>query len=141
MANNITFLNMTGDITIEWDAENADLIKAMVEKKMKEGYSFFVLKPRLGGLLGHKRVEVTEVSQLDSATGAGAVSVPDALAEKMIKSLNDNDVGTLVANKKAKLVSKVEGNVHYLDTSHRAKSAEEVVSSSESVAVRRLAGG
>lgn len=35
----ITFLNMTGDITISWDRDNEAAILAMVEQKMKEGYS------------------------------------------------------------------------------------------------------
>lgn len=136
----ITFLNMTGDITIEWDAENAELVKAMVAKKMAEGYSFFVTKPRLLGLLGSKRVEVKDVSELETKTGAGSVVVPDALADKMIKSLDDADVGTLVSTKKASLVTKKD-NVYYLNTSHRAKSADEVINAESSVAVRRLAGG
>jgi hypothetical protein len=42
----ITFPNMRGDVTISWTKENEDFIKQMIEKKMKEGYSFFVIIPR-----------------------------------------------------------------------------------------------
>jgi hypothetical protein len=83
---------------------------------------------------------VKDVSELETKTGAGSVVVPDALADKMIKSLDDADVGTLVSTKKASLVTKKD-NVYYLNTSHRAKSADEVINAESSVAVRRLAGG
>ena len=45
----ITFLNMTGDITIAWDDTNREQMLALVQEKMAQGYSFFILQPRFLG--------------------------------------------------------------------------------------------
>lgn len=131
----ITFLNMTGDITITWDAQNEAAILALVEKKMSEGYSFFILKPRVLGLLGHKKVEMTDIEE---ARKAGGVVVTDALAEKVLARLDDADLEATVANGKARVVGR--NNVADVSTARRAKTPAEVVRH-PAVAVRRVVGG
>ena len=131
----IIFLNMTGDIHITWDKQNEDAILALVEKKMKEGYSFFILKPRVGGLLGNKKVAISDVAD---ARRAGGLVVPDALAEKVLAKLDDADLEAAVAAGKAHVMSC--DKVTDIDTARRARAAWEVVGS-HSVAVRRVVGG
>lgn len=131
----ITFLNMTGDITIAWDASSEDAILALVEKKMKEGYSFFILKPRVLGFLGSKKVALTDVQQ---ARKAGSLVVPDQLAEKVLAKLDDADLEAVVAKGKATVVSR--GTTASLDTARRATTAQEAVRN-PTVAVRRVVGG
>lgn len=131
----IIFLNMTGDIQITWDEQNEDAILALVEKKMQEGYSFFILKPRALGLLGKKKVALESI---EDARKAGSVVVPDALAEKVMAKLDDEDLEATVAAGKARVTSR--SKVVDIDTARRAKTAQEAVSN-PSVAVRRVVGG
>lgn len=131
----ITFLNMTGDITISWDARNEEAILALVEKKMKEGYSFFILKPRVFGLLGNKKVPVTSLQQ---AREAGSVMMADQAAEGVLAKLDDADLEAAVAAGKANVVRRTSSSS--LDTARRARTAREVVQN-PSVGVRRVVGG
>ena len=59
----ITWLNMSGDVTITWDATNRERILALVREKMNQGYTFFILKPRAFKLLGQKKVKLTDPAQ------------------------------------------------------------------------------
>ena len=136
-ASAITWLNMTGDITITWDDESKDHILELVRQKMAQGYSFFVITPRSLPVLGTKKVKLTSEDQLDKATG---VVVPDSQARAMlakIGSLDDNEVRAAVQKGKARLTLVPKGEHQ---TTHRAKTAEEVVKS-QSVAVRPVVGG
>jgi hypothetical protein len=48
----ITWLNMTGDVTITWDEQNKEAVLELVRAKMKQGYTFFIwatVKPRPSG--------------------------------------------------------------------------------------------
>lgn len=133
----ITFMNMTGDITISWDDTNRDQMLALVQQKMNEGYSFFIVEPRLFGMLGTKKVEVTSIEQ---ARKAGAVSVKDKDVQEILKraKLDDPAVEAAVSSGAAKLVSAGHGD--NISTTRRARSASEVVSN-QTVAVRRVVGG
>lgn len=133
----ITFLNMTGDVTISWDETNREVMLKLVEEKMEQGYSFFILKPRLFGILGTKRVPADSIQQVRQA---GQVVVDDATAGQMLRSakLDDPQVEAAVSKGHANLVrGGAKGNVTYL---RRAKSAAEVVSH-QTVAVRPIVGG
>ena len=130
----ITWLNMSGDVTLTWDESNREQILALVNRKMKEGYSFFVLTPRFISVLGNKKSKLTNASQLDNAVG---VVVPDSQVAAIVKHLGDPDLETAVQKGTAHLHSAPKSN---LNTTRRATSAEEVVSN-QSVAVRAIVGG
>ena len=130
----ITFLNATGDVTITWDEQNKEAVLALIEAKMKEGFSFFILKPRLFGLLGTKQVEAQSVTELQAA---GSVVIRDADVA-LLARLGDPDVENLVSQGQAHLARAT--NVVDLDTVRRAKSAEDVAAN-QAVAVRRVTGG
>lgn len=133
----ITWLNMTGDVTITWDADSREYILDLVRQKMAQGYSFFVITPRRIPALGTKKSKLTSEAQLSKATG---VVVPDDQARAMLAkvgSLDDKVVQAAVQKGKARLTLVPKGEPQ---TTHRAKSAEEVVRG-QSVAVRPLVGG
>lgn len=134
-APSITFLNSTGDITISWEKDKENEMLALIDKKMKDGYTFFLLKPRAGGLLGNKKVPAENLEQIRQA---GSVVVPDALAKAVVMNLGDSDVSTAVAAGSATLVSTVKKTT--MDSVRRATSAAEVVAS-QSVAIRPISGG
>lgn len=133
----ITWLNMTGDITITWDDASREHILELVRQKMAEGYSFFVITPRLIPALGTKKSKLTSDAQLSKATG---VVVPDDQARAMLAkvgSLDDKALQAVVQKGHARLSLVPKGEPQ---STHRAKSAEEVVSR-QSVAVRPVVGG
>ena len=131
----ITFLNSTGDITISWEKDKEAEMLALIEKKMKERYTFFILKPRLGGILGNKKVAAESIEQVRKA---GSVVIPDALAKAVLMNLGDTDVSQAVAAGNAGLVSTVKKVA--MDSVGRAVSAAEVLKS-QSVAIRPITGG
>lgn len=142
----ITFLNMTGDITISWDEQNRDAILALVEQKMKSGHRFFIIKPRALGLLGNKKVPLT---QLDQAAKAGSIVVPDDVARDILNEakevpkrakLDDDAVETVVASGKAQLTVVQGGKQTQYETQGVAKKAEQVLQN-QTVAVRPIVGG
>jgi len=130
----ITWLNRSGDITICWTEQTADQVKELVRRKMAQGYSFFILQPRVLKILGNKKVPLTSPAQLSKAVG---VVAPDSMLAELASRLGDIDVEKAVRSGQAKLARAPAGEKH---TIKRAKSAEEVVRS-QSVAVRPVVGG
>lgn len=131
----ITFLNMSGDVTITWDESNRAHVQELVKRKMQEGYSFFILKPRALAFLGNKKVALKNASQLDSAVG---VVVPDAAVESIVSNLGDADVENAVRSGQARLAAAPKGSGK--DAVRRAQTASEVLES-QSMAVRPIVGG
>jgi hypothetical protein len=133
----ITFLNMTGDITISWDVENEDTILALIEEKMKEDFHFFILKPRSFFLPGKKKVAANSIAEIAEAR---SVVVDDAEFRRMMErlKLHDQAVEAAVASGKAHLTRSDEPVDR--TTIRRAETAAEVVSN-QTVAVRRVVGG
>lgn len=134
----ITFLNMTGDVTISWDASNADAILALVEEKMKkENITFFIIKPRFLSFLGNKKVRATSINQIAEA---GAAVLDDEDFQRMMGrlKLHDQALEAAVAAGKAHL-TKSDTPVDRAAI-RPARTAEEVVRN-QTIAVRRVVGG
>lgn len=138
----ITWLNMTGDITITWDkAHEAEVLK-LIEQKMKENYHFFVLKPRFLPFLPKKKVAVTSADQLVGANSVtlveeGAAKALDALGKEIAPQLDDAE---LEAGVRAGKLSLLKGGKSSVVTSHRTSNPEEILRS-QTVAVRAVVGG
>lgn len=130
----ITWLNMSGDVTITWDDSNRDSIKELVSQKMTEGYSFFILTPRALSVFGNKKVALTDSRQLDNALG---VVVADSQVAAIVANLGDPAVESVVRSGKA---TRAVAPKLPLDCARRAESAAEVVQN-QTVAVRRVVGG
>lgn len=131
----ITFLNMSGDVTLQWTPENEKAILALVEAKMKAGVTFFILKPRFLGLFGKKKVAAASVEDIAEA---GMAVVDDAEFQRVVAQLHDPALEDVVRSGKAQLAKPAQ--VVSLDAVRRAKSPEEVVKQ-QTVAVRRVVGG
>jgi hypothetical protein len=133
----ITWLNMTGDITITWDKTNEADMLALVEQKMKEGFSFFIMKPRFLSILGAKKVRAESIEEVAAAGGA---RVGDADFQRMMGrlKLHDSTIEAAVSSGKAQLTQS-DGQVDR-STIRRATTPTEVVKN-QTVAVRRIVGG
>ena len=62
----IKFLNLYGDITIEWeDKDHIEMLK-VIEEKLEQGFQFYIVKDRFCGLpfTGGKK-EVKRISQVE----------------------------------------------------------------------------
>ena len=134
----IVFLNMTGDITITFDEQNAEKIKALVRKKMAEGYQFFTMRKLFVDAIQIKRK--IGVKGVDSIT---SLIIDDDTFERLVKDLNDKDVAELVRAGDASLskIRRKPGESKSFTAGKIAKTAEEVVAAKSAMAVRKVVGG
>ncbi len=95
-APSITFLNMTGDVTISWSPDNRLSVLAMIRRKLKEGYVFFVIKKVPLVPVTYKRGLKTDLDLVK----AQQVSMSDDTAKKLglIGGIDDPDVQELLRN-------------------------------------------
>lgn len=133
--NSITFLNFSGDVTITWTKESEKQVLALIEKKMKEGVSFFITKSGPFGLFS-RDVKASSVKEIKKA---GNARLTDAQVRQMTQSIDDGDVAALVGTGHAQLSK--PGASKGTSDAIRARTAQEVVQAKQSVAVRPLAGG
>lgn len=130
----IRFLNITGDITISWDDEDKDAVKALVEEKMREGYSFFIV--REAGTRG-ARPRVKAPDDLDRAA-KNSLYVSNTVGADQI---DDADLMIAMQNKVIRF-AKVEKKeaAKQIPTVRRASNAGEVVVA-ETVAMKPIVAG
>ena len=114
-------LNETGDVTIEWSDEHEESMRALIEKKLSEGYSFFILEKRFFGLMETKQ-KVTDIDQIQKGT-------------KLL--LRDEDAIRLFNDGKVKVK---KNRSKELSTSKRSSDVDEILNN-DSIAVRPVAGG
>ena len=119
----LTILNETGDVTITWEAENDERMVEIIERKLKAGITFFLIEPRMGGLV-------------PPDTSKPLKKVKDALKHRAL-SMKDEDFETMVAAGKAALVQTPAAPAR---TVRKASTAREVATG-ESVGVRPMRGG
>lgn len=132
----ITFLNMSGDVTITWDDQNKAEVEALVARKMAEGYSFFIVKPV--GTRG-RAPKLKAASQLDGiATRAlkmnNEFNGQQLSDEDLVKALTS---GVVNIERKPETVPAKTGGQR---PARRASTAREVVEA-QSVAVKPITGG
>lgn len=75
----ITFLNCLGDVTITWDEKDDKKMKKQIEKLLKEGHIFFIVKKKF--LVFNKEVEVKDTSEIKDKV----LVKDDKLAELLLK--------------------------------------------------------
>lgn len=135
----ITFLNMSGDVTLTWDKDSEAAILELVEEKMKQGYSFFILQPRKLGFipLPAKRVPITSIEQ---TRAAGTVSMSDDNVRRVLDKakVDDPALERVLATGKARLTLVPKSGSH--DTVARAETAADVLKQ-RTIAVRPIVGG
>lgn len=91
-SNSITFLNETGDVTITWDDESEAEVKALVAKKLKEGYTFFTVKRRMLVLSTKSKLGISDV------VSAKSIKMDDDAYAQMKKSLSEEELSLLKNN-------------------------------------------
>jgi len=116
----LILLNESGDLEITWEPENDAKMRAIIEKKMKEGVRFFIMKPLIGNFMP-VRSKMTNLSQLKDAH----ITIRDADIETMFKA---GDV-SLFRNSGANV-----------ETTGVAKTADQVINN-RTVGVKALQGG
>lgn len=135
LAPSITFLNMSGDVTISWRPEEKLKVADMVERKMKEGYSFFIVSDPLSPTPPGRKREVQNGGDLYK-DGVGAVRINPSVNGKVLADeelARAMDAGIIYVTRNAEAPAQQR-------TKRRAKTAEEVVDH-QTVAVRPVQGG
>ncbi len=115
-------LNGSGDSSITWTEENDEVMEKVIAKKMAEGVSFFIVKPRLFGVIPTGR---KKASSVDEAMRGRALSVRDA------------DFAAVIADGSAQLAKRPEGGNYEGQIVRDAK----IAARSHTVAVGARAGG
>lgn len=118
----LTLLNEMGDTTFVWGEEDDDRWKEIIEKKMKEGITFFIIEPRFKGLIPPKRTAVKNWAQ---AQKHRSLTIKDEDLAKLIES----GAGSTVASSSKPATG-----------ARRSKDAAEVARS-ESIGARQRQGG
>jgi hypothetical protein len=119
----MTILNQQGDVTLVWEEEDDDKIIPVIEKKLAEGFAFFIIEPRLMGLMKPKKVRLTDAEE---ARRHRALAIRD---EDLAGFLRAGDTAVTVRTP----ASRVRG-------SRKSTSASEIAAA-ESVAVQPMRGG
>lgn len=122
MIRSTTILNDHGDVTIVWTEDQDAAVVEVIRKKMSEGVAFFIIEPRMFGLLPPKR---TRLKDADEARRHRALAVGDEDFGKLLSSGIADTARTPAAPVKG---------------SRKSKNPEEVAKS-QSVGVRPMRGG
>lgn len=118
----LTLLNGSGDSSIAWSEENDAVMEKIIAKKMAEGVSFFIVRPKILGLI--------------PAGKRKAKSVDDAMKGRAV-SVRDRDFASVISDGTAHLVKRPEGGTHEGTITRDPKRAAR----SHTVAVGAMAGG
>lgn len=118
----LVLLNNTGDVCISWTEEQDLELLTYIQKKIDAGYIFFITDRSFFNLVKRKKA-IKSVNDIGSER---KVYLDDADAEQLAK---DNKV----------TLTKIEADK--VDAIRRAKTAQEVITSGASVAIRPARGG
>lgn len=118
----LTVLDESGDTTIVWTEDQDREMLDIIKKKMEEGITFFIIEPRMGGILPST---LTELKKAEDAQQKRALLVKDKDLAKFVSSSSGATIATPT--------KKTRGAKKSTDPKE--------VSSSESVAVKPLRGG
>jgi len=121
----LTLLNESGDLTISWEKSESEKMEQMIQSKINQGYSFFILKPSFLKLFKSKSTILNACDIKADKDGKYRVKLADKDAEKLF---SDGHIGV--------------GNTPSgdMDTTHRSTDIKEIAKSS-SVAVRPMRAG
>ena len=109
-------------MTIVWDEGQDEEMREIIDRKMKQGVTFFIVEPRFHGLLPAKK---TPLETAEQALKHRSLSIPD------------KDLGKFVSDGSGQAVATPPAPVR---GARRSKDAAEVAQS-ESVGVRQMKGG
>lgn len=119
----LTILNETGDVTITWDEGADERMLEIIQKRMNAGFVFFLIEPRMGGLV--------------PPDTSKRLKKPEQALKHRALSMKDDDFEKLVAAGDAELVKTPAAPAR---TVRKAQTAREVATA-ESVGTRPMRGG
>lgn len=121
----LTILNMSGHSTLTWSPKNDEVMRQLIERKLQEGWAFWIVKPRAGGLLPDKRVKVRTLEQAMQARSL---------------SLDDADFAKLIMDGGVQLVSTPERAEGWTNDAVQSKDPA-TIAASNAIGVRNMSGG
>lgn len=132
----ITFLSMTGDITLTWSPEHDAKMKELIRKKMKEGFVFFTTR----------KVPLTNIPFKRKLGDKGIDSIKDLIIsdkdfEKIVRLMDDADIARQVVEGDAGLSKRKDDDGQRKFEGKKLKAPEDVKRGDRMVATRPLAGG
>jgi hypothetical protein len=124
----LTMLDQTGDTTLIWDETSDEAVIPVIEKKLAEGLTFFMLEPVAGGLVAPKRIPLTDVAQV---------------RERRALAMADKDFAALVGLGQITVVKTDDAGENAPTRRGRTKISKDPkeIASGQSVASRRPRGG
>ncbi len=120
--NGMILFNATGDVAITWKDDDDVEVLSMIEDKMKEGYTFFILEDKFFKTMKRKKI-IRDANEIGKDR---TVYLDDRRAEELVK------------NGKVEVVKLDKPNETL--GGRRAKTKEEVASN-KTAAFRPVAGG
>ncbi len=117
----LIFLDQTGDTTIVWDEDTDDKMIAIIQRKMDEGFVFYIVKPTLIPMI-RRTVKAKSIKQIRDAGSvlirdealeklflAGSISTASAAADDAIEPLRKAESANDVATNHAVAVRPAKG--------------------------------
>ncbi|MCV9964396.1 hypothetical protein OIU34_21135 [Pararhizobium sp. BT-229] len=117
-----TLLNNSGDSTITWERENDEVMRDLIEKKMKQGVAFFVIPPRALGFIPRPKSRITDVEEI---------------MKRRSVSVKDEDFAAIIAAGMADVTDRPEIDTERAEQCHDPA----VVARSQSIGVMPMRGG
>ncbi|MDW9481899.1 hypothetical protein GOB57_24940 [Sinorhizobium meliloti] len=117
-----TLLNNSGDSTITWEKENDEVMRALIEKKMKEGVAFFVIPPKVMGFIPRPKSRIGDV---------------DEIMKRRSVSVKDEDFAGIIAGGLAKITERPDIDTERAEQCHDPA----VIARSQSIGVMPMRGG
>ena len=123
MMKTLTLLNERGDTTLAWDEDSDERMIALIDQKMKEGMTFFLLKPRAVASLPPLKTKLKKAKE--------------ALPERAVV-LSDADFAAMLTSGAATTADAPSGD---LETVGTAKTGKEAVRHGTVAGAKPLKGG
>ncbi|WP_456717693.1 MULTISPECIES: hypothetical protein [unclassified Bradyrhizobium] len=121
----LTILNMSGDSTLTWSPKTDAVMRQIIERKLQEGWAFWILKPRLAGFLPDRKIKVRTLEQA---------------MESRSLSMDDDDFIKLITEGGVQLVSTPERAEGWTDDAVQSKDPADIAVSN-AIGVRNMSGG
>lgn len=135
----MTLINVTGDVTLTWEAEQDKKMRELVQAKLDEGYGFFIMEPRFKFLnfLGNKKIHITDTKQIkgNSVTMETEEDAQKILFQKI--KLGDKKAEEVFLGGIVSIANVPQNNY---STSKRTINVEEIIHS-HTVVTNKIAGG
>lgn len=121
MIRTLTLLNERGDTTLAWDEDSDEQMVALIDAKIKEGMTFFLLKPKAKPTVKQKKLK----------------SAKDALPDRAVV-MSDQDFAEMLTSGAATATDAPEGELEVVDT---ATTGADVVKHGTAAAAKPMRGG